>query len=33
VEEPPGKVAIFAADIFGRGARGGTAELLMRALG
>ena len=29
----PGRVTIYAADIFGNGARGGTTELLVRALG
>lgn len=29
----PGRVTIYAADIFGVGPRGGTAELLVRALG
>ncbi|MBV1692298.1 S8 family serine peptidase [Novosphingobium sp. G106] len=29
----PGRVTIFAADIFGAGPRGGTTELLVRALG
>lgn len=29
----PGSVTIYAADIFGSGSRGGTAELLARALG
>lgn len=29
----PGRVTIYAADIFGTGPRGGTAELLVRALG
>ena len=29
----PGRVTIYAADIFGTGPRGGTAELLVRAMG
>lgn len=33
IARKPGRVTIYAADIFGVGPRGGTAELLVRALG